>query len=119
MINSCIDALLSKNSFNALKNAGIWDSKIPYYQKYFSGKEIDYYTGIDEQIIFPEVDYDKVNEIRGMDCTIVTNTDNDDYAYALIKAFGFPIKDRKSSIKDIDSSSDESNDTQVGEKSEE
>ena len=59
----------------------------------------NYSFGIDEQIIFPEVDYDKVNEIRGMDCTIVTNTNNDDEAYSLIKAFGFPIKDRKKSVK--------------------
>ena len=34
-----------------------------------------------------------------MDCTIVTNTNNDDEAYSLIKAFGFPIKDRKKSVK--------------------
>ena len=59
----------------------------------------NYSFGIDEQIIFPEVDYDKVNEIRGMDCTIVTNTNDDDEAYSLIKAFGFPIKDRKKSVK--------------------
>ena len=59
----------------------------------------NYSFGIDEQIIFPEVDYDKVNEIRGMDCTIVTSTNNDDEAYSLIKAFGFPIKERKSLVK--------------------
>ncbi len=63
--------------------------------KGFDGRG-NYSFGIDEQIIFPEVDYDKVNEIRGMDCTIVTNTDNDEEAYSLIKAFGFPIKERKS-----------------------
>ena len=37
--------------------------------------------------------YDKINEIRGMNCTIVTNTNNDDEAYSLIRAFGFPIKE--------------------------
>jgi|TARA_B100001778_G_C18571735_1_gene622950 large subunit ribosomal protein L5 len=61
----------------------------------------NYNFGIDEQIIFPEIDYDKVNEVRGMNCTIVTNTDSDDEAYALIKAFGFPIKDKVKRNKDI------------------
>ena len=55
----------------------------------------NYNFGIDEQIIFPEINYDKVNEIRGMNCTIVTNTKNDQYAYELLKSFGFPIKDKK------------------------
>ena len=80
--------------------------------KGFDGRG-NYSFGIDEQIIFPEVDYDKVNEIRGMDCTIVTSADSDDHAYALIKAFGFPIKDRKSSVRDIDSSSRDSNGNQA------
>tara|TARA_Y100001970_G_scaffold122153_1_gene151402 strand:+ start:473 stop:1045 length:573 start_codon:yes stop_codon:yes gene_type:complete len=55
----------------------------------------NYNFGIDEQIIFPEIDYDKVNEIRGMNCTIVTSTNNDQHAYELLKSFGFPIKDKK------------------------
>ena len=55
----------------------------------------NYNFGIDEQIIFPEINYDKVNEIRGMNCTIVTTTDSDQYAYELLKLFGFPIKDKK------------------------
>ena len=55
----------------------------------------NYNFGIDEQIIFPEIDYDKVNEIRGINCTIVTSTDNDQYAYELLKLFGFPIKEKK------------------------
>ena len=55
----------------------------------------NYNFGIDEQIIFPEIDYDKVNEIRGINCTIVTSTDNDQYAYELLKSFGFPIKEKK------------------------
>ena len=79
--------------------------------KGFDGRG-NYSFGIDEQIIFPEVDYDKVNEIRGMDCTIVTTTDKDSQAYALIKAFGFPIQDRKSSAKDVDGSFASSKETQ-------
>ena len=62
----------------------------------------NYNFGIDEQIIFPEINYDKVNEVRGLNCTIVTNTDSDDEAYALIKAFGFPIKERSKKNKNID-----------------
>ena len=55
----------------------------------------NYNFGIDEQIIFPEINYDKVSEVRGFNCTIVTNTIDDNQAYALIKAFGFPIKNIK------------------------
>ena len=62
--------------------------------KGFDGRG-NYSFGIDEQIIFPEIDYDKVNEIRGFDCSIVTTTNCDEQAYALIKAFGFPIQERK------------------------
>jgi len=80
--------------------------------KGFDGRG-NYSFGIDEQIIFPEVDYDKVNEIRGMDCTIVTTTNNDAQAYALIKAFGFPIKDRKSSVKEMDDSLEDLKESQI------
>tara|TARA_B100001029_G_C14939395_1_gene382311 strand:- start:183 stop:746 length:564 start_codon:yes stop_codon:yes gene_type:complete len=61
----------------------------------FSSKGFDgrgnYNFGISEQIIFPEIDYDKVNSIRGMNITIVTNSDIDNYAYELLLSFGFPI----------------------------
>ena len=62
--------------------------------KGFDGRG-NYSFGIDEQIIFPEIDYDKVNEIRGFDCSIVTTTNCDEQAYALIKAFGVPVQERK------------------------
>tara|TARA_Y100000590_G_C15416486_1_gene899664 strand:- start:219 stop:809 length:591 start_codon:yes stop_codon:yes gene_type:complete len=60
----------------------------------------NYNFGVDEQIIFPEIDYDKVNEIRGMNCSIITSTDSDEQSYALIKSFGFPLKDKKNKDKD-------------------
>ena len=60
----------------------------------------NYNFGVDEQIIFPEIDYDKVNEIRWMNCSIITNTDSDEQSYALIKSFGFPLKDKKNKDKD-------------------
>ena len=48
--------------------------------------------GIREQIIFPEIDFDKVGQIHGMDITVVTNTDKDDVALALLRAMGFPFQ---------------------------
>ena len=53
----------------------------------------NYNLGIKEQIIFPEVDYDKVDEIRGFDITINTTAQSDQDALALLKAFNFPFKD--------------------------
>tara|TARA_S200000501_G_scaffold245021_1_gene229409 strand:+ start:21365 stop:21943 length:579 start_codon:yes stop_codon:yes gene_type:complete len=55
----------------------------------------NYNFGISEQIIFSEIDYDKVNTIRGMNITIMTNTDDDYHAYELLVSFGFPINDYK------------------------
>tara|TARA_B110000438_G_scaffold244689_1_gene245282 strand:+ start:283 stop:846 length:564 start_codon:yes stop_codon:yes gene_type:complete len=58
--------------------------------KGFDGRG-NYNFGITEQIIFPEIDYDKVNSIRGMNITIVTNAETDYHAYELLVSFGFPI----------------------------
>ncbi len=52
----------------------------------------NYTVGIKEQIIFPEVDYDKVNRIHGMDVSVVTSTNKDDQAYALLRQLGFPFR---------------------------
>jgi len=52
----------------------------------------NYTFGITEQLIFPEVDYDKVDTIRGMDVTIVTTATTDAQGKALLAAFGFPFK---------------------------
>ena len=52
--------------------------------------------GVQEQIIFPEIDYDKVGEVHGMNITIVTTTDSDEEALALLSEMGFPFV-RKSS----------------------
>ncbi|MDR1725352.1 MAG: 50S ribosomal protein L5 [Bacteroidales bacterium] len=48
--------------------------------------------GITEQIIFPEIDIDKINHIQGMDVTFVTSAKTDKEAFALLKALGFPFK---------------------------
>ena len=53
----------------------------------------NYTLGITEQLIFPEIEYDKVDRTRGMDITFVTTADNDEAAFALLDAFGFPFKE--------------------------
>ena len=51
----------------------------------------NYTLGIKEQLIFPEIDYDKVNKIRGMDIVIVTTAKKDDEAFSLLEALGMPF----------------------------
>ncbi|BCO33017.1 50S ribosomal protein L5 [Thiohalobacter sp. COW1] len=61
-----------------------------------SGKSFDgrgnYSMGVKEQIIFPEIDYDKVDALRGMDITITTTAKTDEEAKALLSAFSFPFR---------------------------
>lgn len=52
----------------------------------------DYTFGVTEQLVFPEVDYDKVTAVRGMDITICTTARDDEGARALLEAFGFPFQ---------------------------
>ena len=52
----------------------------------------NYSFGINEQIIFPEIDYDKIDQIRGMDITVVTTANTDEEAYELLLALGFPFR---------------------------
>ena len=59
--------------------------------KSFDGRG-NYSMGVTEQIIFPEIDYDKIDKIRGMDITIVTSARSDDEARDLLKAFNLPLK---------------------------
>jgi len=53
----------------------------------------NYTLGVKEQIIFPEIDFDKIDRIRGMDITIVTTAKNDEEAKALLRLFGMPFRD--------------------------
>src|SRR6476620_9200991 len=55
----------------------------------------NYTMGVTEQIIFPEIDIDKVNRITGMDITFVTNAQTDEEAYELLKEMGIPFKNVK------------------------
>jgi large subunit ribosomal protein L5 len=61
--------------------------------KSFDGRG-NYSMGVKEQIMFPEIDYDKIDMIRGMDITITTTAKTDAEARALLEAFNFPFKDR-------------------------
>lgn len=55
----------------------------------------NYSLGIQEHIIFPEIDIDKINKILGVEITFVTSSNNDEEAYALLKEFGIPFKNVK------------------------
>ena len=59
--------------------------------KSFDGRG-NYSMGIKEQIIFPEIDYEKIDKIRGMDITITTTANTDEEARALLTAFSFPLR---------------------------
>ena len=59
--------------------------------KSFDGRG-NYSMGVREQIIFPEIDYDKVDRVRGLDITITTTAKNDEEGQALLAAFNFPFR---------------------------
>ena len=62
-------------------------------RKSFDGRG-NFSMGVKEQIMFPEIDFDKIDAIRGMDITITTTAKSDDEARALLKAFNFPFRER-------------------------
>ena len=75
--------------------------------KGFDGRG-NYNFGITEQIVFPEINYDRVNSIRGMNVTIVTTAHNDFEAYELLVSLGFPINEYKKNIKLTETNSTQS-----------
>jgi large subunit ribosomal protein L5 len=74
-----------------LRGKRMWDDFRGLNPKSFDGRG-NYSFGVTEQLIFPEIDYDKVSTVRGMDITICTTADNDEDARALLNAFGFPFR---------------------------
>ena len=74
--------------------------KLPVHFRGVSDRSFDgngnYALGLKEQIIFPEINFDKVDAIRGMDIIICTTAINDDQARALLKAFKMPFRTRSS-----------------------
>ena len=67
--------------------------------KGFDGRG-NYNFGINEQVVFPEINYDKVNGIRGMNLTFVTSAKEDKGAYKLLKSFGFPFRERSNNSEE-------------------
>jgi len=65
--------------------------------KGFDGRG-NYSFGVTEQLIFPEIDYDKVVKVRGMDITFVTTAANDEQGRALLDAFGFPFRRQEAGV---------------------
>ena len=59
--------------------------------KQFDGRG-NFSMGVSEQIIFPEIDYEKIDKLRGLDITVTTSARNDDEGRALLRAFNFPLK---------------------------
>ena len=64
----------------------------------------NYNFGVTEQIIFTEINYDKIDSVRGMDINITTSAKTDDEAYWLLKEFGFPLRDKpvKEELVEVD-----------------
>ena len=79
-------------------------------KKSFDGNG-NYSIGIKEQIIFPEIDYDNIDTIRGLDITITTTAKTDEEALALLKAFNFPIKN----VQEATAETQDTQDTQEAE----
>ena len=67
--------------------------------KGFDGRG-NYNFGVTEQIIFPEIDYDKINNIRGINISIVASSATDEEAYELLVALGLPIRQKKKKLEE-------------------
>lgn len=62
--------------------------------KSFDGRG-NYTWGFTEQLVYPEIDYDEIDAVRGMDVTISTTAETDDHAYELLSALGFPFRQKE------------------------
>ena len=85
--------------------------------KSFDGRG-NFNFGIEEQIVFPEIDYDKIDRVRGLDITIVTTANNDEGGYELLKSLGFPFKEKDpftSKVQDVEEVDEESSPESVEE----
>ena len=67
--------------------------------KGFDGRG-NYNFGVNEQIIFPEIDYDQINNIRGLDIAVVTSGETDEEAYELLVSMGLPIRQKKKILEE-------------------
>ena len=98
----CAVALPRTRDFRGLSN------------KSFDGQG-NYSFGIKEQVVFPEIDYDKVDTIRGMDVIITTSAGNDEISYEMLKAMGLPIKEKSAQTEEVPVEEDNLNEEKNGE----
>ncbi len=68
-----------------------------FSKKAFDGRG-NFSVGIHEQIVFPEIDYDKIDKLRGLDITITTTAKTNEEGFALLSAFNFPFKEKVETI---------------------
>ena len=99
----CKVTLRKNNMLNFLKRfVSVVCPKIRDFRG-FSAKAFDgrgnFNIGIKEQIVFPEIRYDQIDKIRGLDIAITTTARNDEEAFALLKAYKFPFMDQPKSMK--------------------
>ena len=64
----------------------------------FDGKG-NYTLGLEEQLMFPEINYDKIHQIRGMDISIITTAKTDQETFHLLRSFGFPFQKNETKFK--------------------
>lgn len=64
-----------------------------FSRRSFDGRG-NFHFGLEEQIVFPEIDYDKIDKIRGLNVSIVTTAESDEEGYELLRALGFPFRER-------------------------
>lgn len=98
----CAVALPRTRDFRGLSN------------KSFDGQG-NYSFGIKEQVVFPEINYDKVDTIRGMDVIITTSAGNDEISYEMLKAMGLPIKEKSTQTEEVPIEEDNLNEEKNGE----
>ena len=98
----CAVALPRTRDFRGLSN------------KSFDGQG-NYSFGIKEQVVFPEINYDKVDTIRGMDVIITTSAGNDEISYEMLRAMGLPIKEKSTKTEEVPIEEDNLNEEKNGE----
>lgn len=98
----CAVALPRTRDFRGLSN------------KSFDGQG-NYSFGIKEQVVFPEINYDKVDTIRGMDVIITTSAGNDEISYEMLRAMGLPIKEKSAQTEEVPVEEDNLNEEKNGE----
>jgi len=90
-------AFMNDEKIQVSKNNDLEKSMITFDNQFYLNKKSfdgngNYSIGVKEQIIFPEIDFDNIDTIRGLDITITTSANSDAEALALLQAFNFPIK---------------------------